>query len=169
MLELLTAYSVKEILIFIVTLAFAAKGCIDLIEYFKGRYEKRFNKDYNAKTREQTLEEHYVKSKEQHEESLKYYQSVDRKIDTLAKDLNARLTGIEQTVEMLKISNIHDIKGWIVEKHHRLMKRGWVDDFTMDTLEKRFTDYKNEGGNSYIEGLMKELRALPHTNPEGED
>jgi hypothetical protein len=46
------------------------------------------------------------------------------------------------------------------------MKKAWVDDFTMDTIEKRFADYLAEDGNSYVEGLVNELRALPHIPPE---
>ena len=35
-----------------------------------------------------------------------------------------------------------------------------IDSFTMDTIEKRYQHYRDEGGNSYITNIMKELRDM---------
>ena len=42
---------------------------------------------------------------------------------------------------------------------------GWIDDFSLDCLERRYQHYADEGGNSFIEGFMEELRALPKQDP----
>ena len=41
------------------------------------------------------------------------------------------------------------------------MTKGYIDDFSMDAIEKRYDHYKAEGGNSYISDLMHDLRKLP--------
>ena len=64
-------------------------------------------------------------------------------------------------------SDKDDIKSWITEKHHfYCYERKWIDDYSMDCIEKRYGHYKDEGGNSFIEELMNELRSLPKTPPQ---
>ena len=36
-----------------------------------------------------------------------------------------------------------------------------IDDYSLDCLEKMFKHYTDEYGNSFIEDLMKQLKALP--------
>ena len=168
MLELFTAFSVKQIIIFTIMLALAIRGGGDFFDWCRGRYERKFNKDHNKLNKQIALEEHYEKCKEQHIESIEHYTELKKKIDLLTEVMDARLDVMEESIDKLTESDMHSIKSWIVEKHHKLMKQGKVDDFTMDTLEKRFGDYKKEGGNSYIDGLMEEMRALPHVSL-GED
>jgi len=169
MLDLLSTFSVEQIILYTVMLILAIKGAIDLGSWCYNQYKIKFNKDHDAITKQNTLEEHYQKCLSQHKESIARYEEINNKLDVLTKTMDERVNQIEGKIDQLTVSNMHDIKGWIVDKHHILTKRGWVDDFTMDILEKRFSDYKKEGGNSYVGGLMEELRALPHTIPEGEE
>ena len=92
--------------------------------------------------------------------------NLENKIDSFVNDVRHKVNKIENQLTRLTESDKHDIKGWIVEKHHYLIKKGWVDDFTMDTLERRYSDYVAEDGNSYVERLMEDLRSLPHFPPE---
>lgn len=166
MLELLAKFSIQQIIVYGIMLTFAIKGIIDLVVYFKELYNKKFNKDYNTKKQTEILEEHYAHCIEQHQESVKMYELLENKIDNWTQSVDGKFNKIEDQLGLLMQSDMHDIKGWIVEKHHTLMKQGWVDDFTMDTLEKRYSDYKAEGGNSYVETLINELRKLPQYPPE---
>jgi hypothetical protein len=43
------------------------------------------------------------------------------------------------------------------------MQKGYIDDYCLDCLEKKYKHYVKEGGNSFIESLMKEIRNLPRT------
>ena len=73
----------------------------------------------------------------------------------------------KQQLEMIIESDKDDIKSWITEKHHfYCYERKWIDDYSMDCIEKRYRHYKDEGGNSFIEELMNELRSLPKTPPQ---
>lgn len=159
MLEFLAAFSVEQILLYTVMLVLAIKWLIEIIKWAKGLYNEKFNADY-AKLNDKE------KAKEQHEETLRkheeYAVSLEKKIDKLTEVFNERIGKIESQLELLTESDMHDIKGWIVDKHHHYVKTGWIDDFTMDTIEKRYSDYVKENGNSYVKGLVNELRALPH-------
>ena len=65
-------------------------------------------------------------------------------------------------VNLLIASDRDDIKSWITEKHHYYCySQEWIDDYSLDCIEKRFAHYQDEGGNSFIAALMAEIRALP--------
>lgn len=56
-------------------------------------------------------------------------------------------------------------RSYIIDKHHYFcydVKA--IDDLNLQSLERRYLYYKAAGGNSYIEGLMEEIRDLPKVN-----
>lgn len=162
MLKLFETYSFSQILVFTIMLSVAVKGVTDFVEWIKDKYEKKFNKDHLALNKEEELKRSYEVGQKHYEEILGYNRRLETKMDIIAKTMREKIEKIESQLTQLTESDMHDIKGWIVEKHHHLIKKGWVDDFTMDTLERRYSDYIAEDGNSYVAGLMAELRALPH-------
>ena len=168
MLEFFTRYSINDIIIFIILFAIAVKAINDFIDWGKEKYNKKFNKDHLALNKQAKMDENYAVSQKQHEEVVAYCKKLDDKMDLIAKTMREKVDKLDARLVQLTESDKHDIKGWIVEKHHYLIKKGWVDDFTMDTLERRYSDYVAEEGNSYIAGLMGELRVLPHFPPEEE-
>jgi hypothetical protein len=83
------------------------------------------------------------------------------------EDAAKRLEAVETTVNNLVESDKNDIRAWIVEQYHKFyVHQGWIDAFSADTIEKRYADYKKEGGNSYVEELIKRLHSLP-MDPQG--
>ena len=42
------------------------------------------------------------------------------------------------------------------------MAQEWIDDYSLDCIERRYKHYIDEGGNSFIGQLMIEIRKLPH-------
>ena len=166
MIKLFETLSVNDIIIYIVLIFLAIKGIIDAIFWIKDKYNYKFNKDYKRKEQEEILAKYEENNKLMQEKMTKCHEVVKEKIDNLASSMNTRMDGMEEQLNILKTSDMHDAKGWIVEKHHILMRQGWVDDFTMDTIEKRYSDYKKEGGNSYVHSLMDEIRSLPKQPPQ---
>ena len=166
MLEFFENYSFSQILVFTIMLSVAVKGVTDFVEWIKTKYEKKFNKDHLALKKEDNIEKYYEICQNQHKEVMGYNKRLEDKMDLIAKTMREKVERIENQLVQLTESDMHDIKGWIVEKHHALIKKGWIDDFTMDTLERRYSDYLAEDGNSYIAGLMTDLRSLPHFPPE---
>ena len=89
--------------------------------------------------------------------------ALDIKIDYngAIEELKEQLEKQQKTLDMLVESDRDDIKSWLVQQYHYFMKLGSIDDFSKDTIEKRATHYFTEGGNSYIENLLKQIRKLP--------
>ena len=156
MLELLTTYSVAEILIFVFMLAVALKGVISLWDWIVDRLRKVFTKEAKA-----------IKDKEDVEEHFKRNDEAIRKL-TECQVLNAEtFKALEDKINLLIDSDKDDIKSWITEKHHfYVYQQEWIDDYTLDCIEKRYHHYKDEGGNSFIRDLMIEIRQLPHQPPQ---
>ena len=101
-------------------------------------------------------------------ETLKNMQTQLSEIDKKLVCQDTRFTKIEERLEALTESDMHDIKSWIVDQYHKFyVEQGWIDAFSADTIEHRYNDYKNEGGNSYIDQLMDRLHSLPMDPPPG--
>lgn len=151
MLDLLNAYSVQDILVFIVMLALATRGVVSFFDWAKARVKKTFNKEQE----ETTNDENVNKAIQNNTDSI-------NKIIELQESIQDRLDKIDIAIKELTDSDRDNIKSWIVEKHHYFCyEKGYIDDYSLDTIEKRYVRYKAEGGNSYVECLMEEVRELP--------
>ena len=156
MLELLETYSFSQIIIVIIFLAIAIKEGITLITWFKDFFRKKFNDDMK----------NTVATNKQNEQIDKIKEDIQILIDNQEK-IFKEIELFKQQLEMIIESDKDDIKSWITEKHHfYCYEIKWIDDYSMDCIEKRYRHYKDEGGNSFIEELMNELRGLPKTPPQ---
>ena len=77
------------------------------------------------------------------------------------------LEHLGKKIDMLIDSDKDAIKAYITQKHHFFCyEQGWIDDFSLDCIERRYQHYKEEGGNTFIDGFMGELRQLPKGSPQ---
>ena len=159
MLELLQHYSLSDILIFTIFLALAIKSLVSFFDWGVGFILKLFNKEHNKLT-----EKEEIKKRLQHEDELiTALKNNQQTTDEFLKRLSKK-------IDMLIDSDKDDIKSYITRQHHYFCYQvGWIDDFSLDCLERRYEHYAEEGGNSFIEGFMNELRALPKQTPQGRD
>ena len=155
MKELLATYTVAEILGFIITFALAAKGVISFWDWAYARIKKAYDKKRQEEEEEQEVEEKICDQ--------------DEKISALAASLEATNQNIERLtrkVDLLINSDRDSIKSYITREHHHFCyEQKWIDDYSLDCIEKRYTHYKAENGNSFIDGLMDDLRRLPKVSP----
>ena len=164
MLDLIAAFTIPQIISFIILLLLATKGIWDLKDFFVGKYNEKFNKDYLIKEKEKELEAHYTHCKEQHGETLALYNSLNKKMDDWINQVGEKLVMFEDQLKLLLESDRNDIKQSIVKDYHYFVeKQGWIDDFSLDTILLRYNDYKMEGGNTYVDTLVNELKNLPKT------
>ena len=75
------------------------------------------------------------------------------------------LKRIFKTLDLLLESDRDDIKGYIVSKYYEVHAKNYIDSYSLDCLERRYKTYSREGGNTYIESLMNEIRRLPIVTP----
>lgn len=143
LIELLSTYSVGEILIFIVLLALAFKGVVDFYDWAKKKIRGHVDDINKTESEKDTIKENI-------DELFKMQKAQKESIDKLTDSVN-----------LLLQSDKDDIKAWITEKHHYYCYQlKYIDDFSLDCIEKRYAHYKKEGGNSFVEDLMRDLRSL---------
>ena len=152
--NLLTQYSLTEILVFLFVLITALKTSLTSIEWLWERISRIFKKQ------QQDIEhqENFSKYVQENEKQIKELYELHSKTE-------ANLNKIIDSIQLLINSDKDDIKAWITEKHHYYCyEKRHIDDYSLDCIEKRYTHYKNEGGNSFVEDLMKDIRRLPKTS-----
>ena len=144
MTTLLSSYSITQIILFIVVFSLAIKGVIDFLDWAKGKMKVAYDK---KKTEEDTEK------------------SVTERIDNLEssiKDIADSVSKVTDKVDLLLESDKDAIKAYITREHHYFCyQKKWIDDYSLDCLERRYDHYIEEHGNSFIEQLMNEVRALP--------
>lgn len=141
--DLITNYSVEQIILFIVSLAVALKAVISFWDWAVERLRKVFNKETKQEKKDEELE----KLKEQ---QLKMHADMDNMM---------------KSIQLLLDSDKDDIKAWIIDKHHHFCyEKRYIDDYSLDCLERRYDHYIDEGGNHFIHQLMDEIRRLPRVS-----
>lgn len=145
--ELLARFELTDIIIMLTLLIVGAEKLIKAIDWFRARFRKSYDE-------ENTL-------KEEVEDLNKFYEE-KKVVDEGFAKVNERINKICDLVDMLVESDKESIKAYITERHHFFVQeRKWIDYHSMDCLERRFSIYEREHGNSFVEDLMNDLRQLP--------
>ena len=56
-------------------------------------------------------------------------------------------------------------RSYLIDAHHKFCyEKRAIDDLSLQAMERRYLYYKTAGGNSFIDGLMDEVRNLPRIN-----
>lgn len=159
MKDLLTNYSTSDIVLFVVFLVVAIKEAVQLYDWAKERTKKVFDKDYHAQEEREELREEI--------QDLNKFYNEKKVVDDGFEKINQAIAKINELIEMLITSDKESIKSYITEKHHYYVyEKKWIDDYSMDCLEKRYAIYQKEHGNSFAADLMQDLRGLPRIPPE---
>jgi len=161
MIELLSTMSGTQVMITSVLILLALKEVISLGEFFDIRIRKRFEGEAEVKNGQDEVIDKinnlYSKLDEYHNDQLKFY----GEFNDFKEDCSKRFEQQESQLKLLTESDRDDIKGWLVEKHDLCIEKGFIDNFTLEVVEKRFDHYKEEGGNSFAETLVSDMRMLP--------
>ena len=152
--QLVSQYSFGAIVMLVVTLAVAFKFLSELLEYFYNKLKKFFNY--------QTLKD------TQHSEIVESIASLQAEIKSLSQEISNQSNDIKalQEHEKLTLERLQEnSRSYIIDKHHYFCYEiKAIDDLNLESLERRYLYYKAAGGNSFIDGLMEEIRELPRIN-----
>lgn len=143
--------NIGVIILALIALFFIGERVIKALSVYRKAKKNFVDKEVKAVTEKQDLAE-----------TLATLQAGIDQINDKLDSQDARLDKMEDRLDALTLSDMHDIKGWIVDQYHKFyVEKGWIDAFSADTIEHRYADYKKEGGNSYVDKLMERLRTLP--------
>lgn len=157
--KLLLQYSGTQIILFVLGLTIAIKEFVSIYDWGKDRLKKCFSRDFQELNERKEVEARVAKLNQLCEDMRRVNETFI-KIDDTFKAVNTRM-------EMLVASDKEAIKSYITDKHHYFVyDQGWIDDYSIECLERRFAAYRQEQGNSFVEGLMYEIRKLPKKPPE---
>lgn len=140
MAQLFTSYTIGEIILFLIILAIAIKNLVEFIDWSKKRTKQAVEKDDRPQKLERITQDH------------------DEQLRQIQKELDS----LKHSIDLLIESDRDDIKHSITKDHHYFCyKLGSIDDYSLDCIERKYTHYREQGGNSFIEQLMQDLRDLP--------
>lgn len=140
MKELLTNYSLSEIILFLILAAVAVKQVISFFDWARKRIRQE------------------VKEKDKPDEVFKLANKHEEQLLNIKNELDS----LKEQISLLIESDRDDIKQSITKDHHYFCyKLGSIDDYSLDCVEKRYSHYREEGGNSFVKTLMQDMRALP--------
>ena len=138
------------VILIIIALFFCTIEVVKGVQFFKELKNKRVNEVVEERQQAIDIQAEFNKLHERFDE-----------IQDELKIVKERLATAEQQLKDLTISDMHDIKSWIVEQYHKFyVQQGWIDAFSAETIDRRYSDYKKEGGNSYIKTLIDQLHTL---------
>lgn len=147
MAELITNYSWSEIILFVIAFAAAIKGVVTFWDWGKDRLRKVYDKEDKIEEIKSLIVENIKQMNE--------FNNIQ------AQTIN-EIQHLKENITNLTASDKDDIKAWITEKHHHFCYDiKYIDDYSLDCIEKRYAHYVDEGGNSFIGKLMEEIRNLP--------
>ena len=139
MKQLFTSYSISEIILFLIILAIAIRNFVQFIDLSKKRAKQAINEN------EKPLQLENITK--QHEQQL--------------EKIRIQLQELKESINLLIESDRDDIKHSITRNHHYFCYEvGSIDDYSLDCLERKYTHYKDEGGNSFVASMMEDLRNL---------
>ena len=138
------------VILIIIALFFCTIEVVKGVQFFKELKNKKVNEVVEERQQAIDIQAEFNKLHERFDE-----------IQDELKIVKERLATAEQQLKDLTISDMHDIKSWIVEQYHKFyVQQGWIDAFSAETIDRRYSDYKKEGGNSYIKTLIDQLHTL---------
>ena len=139
-MDLLTKYSLQDIIIFMVILALAFKGVFTFLSWLGNLLKDMVHRAETPQKLEKIIQNQ----------------------KTEINDLKTCLKELDDAIHLLIKSDKDAIKAYITRQHHYFVyQKKWIDDYSLDCIERRYLHYKQEGGNTFISDLMQELRDLP--------
>lgn len=184
LVTLLSQFSIESIIITLVMFLAAVKVVGELLNWCYEKIKQHFNWKTQEDNRHSELMENFnelkVRNKQNEEENLRRDKLIekisnqldeqDKKTADMVKTLTAQtneLTNLKDRVQTLTDRVQDSTKAYIIDKHHHFVYQvKAIDDMSLQELERRFVYYKAAGGNTFIDGLMEEVRDLPKVTVE---
>ena len=163
MIELLSTLTITQALIYLTLFAIAAKEVIVIKDFFKKKVDDKYDSENNEKRQIEDILKEVKSLSEKIAKQQQEYEKLRSDIQEFSAYWEQKDRESQEILQMLIKSDMDSIKSFIVKEHHHFIEEQWIDDFSLDTIEKRYSHYKAEGGNSYVTDLMKDLRSLPNS------
>lgn len=150
---LFATYSIEGIIILVIMLLLAIKFVWELVVWFKEKLQGGLDQQ---REREEMNEDFKAEFQKLNDRLDNINDRLDR-VDESNENTNRRLSFIEERQQ-------ENTKSFLIDAHHKFCYQiKAIDDINLQSIERRYMYYKAAGGNSFIDQLMQEIRALPRT------
>lgn len=163
--NLFSQYSIESIILFLVAVAVAIKGVSELWEFFYTKLRKYFNYQTQKEQSHKEVIEGIEELKQEiillkREEIAPLKQQVDKSAER-TKDIKNQISLMTERLQ-------ENTRSHIIDRHHYFCYEvGHIDDLSLQSLEREYLYYKAAGGDTYIDGLMEDIRELPRLTSYG--
>ena len=151
---LFTQYSVGELIILVVLIAFILKTLNEVGEYFYKRLKSYFGIQ-NDKEKWQTG-------------VIDSLQIIKQDIQTLREQndqTHSKQKEMEESIALIQERLQENTRSYLIDAHHKFCYEVHaIDELSLQAMERRYLYYKTAGGNSFVDNLMDEVRNLPKIN-----
>ena len=154
LITLLSAYPVWTVLIIAVA---SILSILKIIDWCKKLWAKRAefrNKAILEGEKIQADEDAQKKAEEEKEARI-------AALESSVTQLNTMVAQQQEILQLLVESDELDVKAWLKAQHERWIALQCVDSQSLELICQRYEIYKREGGNSWAEKLVEEIKALP--------
>lgn len=156
--QLLSQYSIETLVILVALLGFSVKAMSELWEWFYNKFKEHFS--------------FRTQRDQDHQQLIEQIKELSNGIKTTQEEVQILENNMTQFSDQMKITTERlqeNSRNYIIDKHHYFCYQvKAIDDLSLQSLERRFLYYKAAGGNSFIDGLMEEIRELPRLNFQNE-
>ena len=181
---LLSTMSIEEIILTVILLAVSVKFLGELFEWcynkLKGFFHLSDVKEERHKEIMESLNNLQRDMKDQKRIGNQQQKQIDKissQLDGQGKESIALRKALEDQTEEITtlqgwVSTLNErvqdsTRAYLIDRHHHFCYQiKGIDDMSLQDLERRFMYYKAAGGDTFIDDLMKEVRALPRLTLE---
>lgn len=89
-------------------------------------------------------------------------------IGILVASLWQKFRKSQQEQDAIKLGLQSLLRGEITKAYYMYKDKGWIPLYALQSIEANYKNYEALGANGVIDGLWKEMMAMPHTKPEEE-
>lgn len=152
---LLTDMTLEQLILTIITIAIAVRYLGGLFDWFREKMRRFFDIENKKERKESELRESIESLKEKQQSLFTKFEAV---------------TAIEEKIDLITERLQNSSRSYIIEKHHWFCYHlKYIDTYSLDAIEREYMHYKQDGGDSFIDALMDEIRSLPRTPNEIEN
>lgn len=176
---LLSTMSIEEIILTVILLAVSVKFLGELFEWcynkLKGFFHLSDVKEERHKEIMESLNNLQRDMKDQKRIGNQQQKQIDKissQLDGQGKESIALRKALEDQTEEITtlqgwVSTLNErvqdsTRAYLIDRHHHFCYQiKGIDDMSLQDLERRFMYYKVAGGDTFVDALMEDIRALP--------
>lgn len=151
---LFTQYSVGELILLVILLLFALRALNEVISYFYGKIKTRFGIENKKEEWQNKISETLQSIKDE----IEHLKEQNHQTHQHQKEMDSSIALVQERLQ-------ENTRSYLIDAHHKFCYEiHAIDDLNLQAMERRYLYYKTAGGNSFIDSLMDEVRALPRIN-----